>query len=72
MKRRVLAPFAALVLAPASFAQPVGDPTVFATKSGAKYHAAMCSSARKSKIAVKFSQAKAEGLTACKKCKPAR
>jgi len=46
------------------------DPTVYKTKTGKKYHLSGCSSLSKSKIPIKLSKAKAEGLTACKRCKP--
>jgi hypothetical protein len=67
MRRMLLAP-ALLLVAIASAAQ--SDPTVYGTKTGEKYHLEKCSSLRKSKIAMKLSEAKAKGLGACKRCKP--
>lgn len=70
MLRRTLTPALMLVAVAASFARPVDDPTVYRTKTGAKYHTASCSSLRKSKIAIKLSEAKAQGLGACLRCHP--
>jgi micrococcal nuclease len=51
--------------------QPLAkDPTVYITKTGEKYHRSGCSSLRKSKIAIKKSEAIAQGYTACKRCRP--
>lgn len=47
-----------------------GDITVFKTTTGAKYHLDGCTYLSKSKIPIKLSAAKAEGLTACSKCNP--
>ena len=46
------------------------DVIVYKTKTGAKYHLDGCSSLSKSKISIKLSEAKAEGLTACARCHP--
>ncbi|MGV3619132.1 MAG: hypothetical protein ACO1SV_27715 [Fimbriimonas sp.] len=67
LRKAILAP-ALLLVATASAHQ--SDPTVYKTKTGAKYHLAKCSSLRQSKIEIKLSEAKKEGLTACKRCHP--
>lgn len=67
LRRALIAP--ALLLAVVASAVP-SDPTVFKTKTGAKNHQGHCSSLRQSKIAIKLSEAKKEGLGACKRCKP--
>ncbi len=46
------------------------DSTVYITKSGAKFHAAGCRYLKKSKTAIRRSQAIKRGYTACKVCKP--
>jgi hypothetical protein len=66
----VLAALSMAIVIP-SVAVPLQDPTVYGTKTGKKYHRETCSSLRKSKIAMKLTEAKFKGLTACKKCKPA-
>lgn len=43
---------------------------VYKTRTGECYHNSGCSSLKKSKIQTTVSQAKAEGLRACKRCKP--
>lgn len=48
------------------------DPTVYKTRTGAKYHLGWCSYLRQSKISIKLSAAKREGLTACSRCDPPR
>jgi methylphosphotriester-DNA--protein-cysteine methyltransferase len=70
LRRTVLAPALLLAVAAATFARPVDDPTVYKTKTGSKYHVASCSSLRKSKVEIKLSQAKQEGLQPCKRCHP--
>ena len=55
--------------APSAVAK-TNDVIVFKTKTGAKYHLDGCSSLSKSKISIKLSEAKAEGLTPCSKCHP--
>jgi hypothetical protein len=45
------------------------EPTVYATKTGSKYHAAGCRSLSKSKIPMKLSDA-AQKYGACSICKP--
>jgi len=44
--------------------------TVYGTKTGSKYHLATCSSLKSSKMPMTLSEAKAQGLTACKNCNP--
>jgi methylphosphotriester-DNA--protein-cysteine methyltransferase len=70
MLKRTLAPALLLAVVAASFARPVDDPTVYKTRTGSKYHLAKCSSLRQSKIEIKLSQAKQEGLQPCKRCHP--
>jgi hypothetical protein len=48
------------------------DPTVYGTRTGTKYHADGCRYLRSSKIAMKLSEAKKRGLTACSKCRPGK
>jgi len=47
-----------------------GGLTVYATRTGARYHKAGCSSLRKSSIPMKLRDAVAAGLTPCGNCKP--
>jgi len=49
-----------------------GDLTVYATRTGARYHKAGCPSLRKSSIPMKLRDAVAAGLTPCGNCKPPR
>ena len=44
--------------------------TVYATKTGTKYHVGGCSYLSKSKIPISLSDAKSSGLTPCSKCHP--
>ena len=44
--------------------------TVYATKTGSKYHADGCRYLRQSKIALKLSEAIKRGLSACSVCRP--
>lgn len=44
--------------------------TVYVTKTGEKYHRGSCRSLRKSRIETTVAQAKRDGYTACKLCKP--
>jgi hypothetical protein len=46
------------------------EQTVYATKTGKKYHRATCRYLSKSKIPMSLKDAKAQGLTACSVCKP--
>jgi hypothetical protein len=46
------------------------EQTVYITKTGKKYHTAMCRSLSKSKIPMSLKDAKAKGYTACSVCKP--
>lgn len=46
--------------------------TVYITNTGTKYHRANCRYLRKSKIPISLEEAKAEGYTPCKVCKPPR
>lgn len=45
--------------------------TVFVTETGKKYHREACPSLLKSKISIALDDAKAQGYTACARCKPA-
>lgn len=47
------------------------EETVYVTKTGEKYHRGSCQYLRKSKIAIKLSEAK-KRYTACSVCKPPR
>lgn len=44
--------------------------TVYITKTGEKYHRSNCRYLKKSKISISLSDAKKNGYTACKVCKP--
>jgi competence protein ComEC len=46
------------------------EQTVYATKTGKKYHRATCRYLSHSKIPVSLKDAKAQGLTPCSVCKP--
>ena len=46
------------------------EQTVYATKTGKKYHRATCRYLSKSKIPMSLKDAKAQGLTPCSVCKP--
>jgi competence protein ComEC len=69
-RRTLLGPALLLAVAAVSSARPADDPTVYKTRTGSKYHLAKCSSLRQSKIEIKLSEAKKEGLTPCKRCHP--
>jgi len=47
-----------------------GDYTVYITATGTKYHTSTCQYVSQSKIAIKKSDAIAQGYTACSVCKP--
>lgn len=49
-----------------------GSVTVYATKSGSKYHIAGCRSLSKSAIPISLAAAKSRGLQPCSVCKPPR
>ena len=68
--RRLINTFALSFLLLACAAPAGPDTIVYKTKTGEKYHKDGCGSLWKSKIAIKLADAKADGLTACKKCKP--
>lgn len=44
--------------------------TVYVTNTGSKYHRSGCRYLKKSKIPIKLSEAKSQGYTPCKVCKP--
>ena len=46
------------------------EQTVYATKTGKKYHRSTCRYLSKSTIPISLKDAKARGLTACSVCKP--
>ena len=46
------------------------EQTVYATKTGKKYHREPCRYLAQSKIPMSLKDAKARGLTACSVCKP--
>ena len=46
------------------------EQTVYATRTGKKYHRSNCRYLSKSKIPISLNDAKAQGLTACSVCKP--
>lgn len=48
----------------------MADLIVYITKTGECYHREDCSALRRSKIAIKLSEAKRRGLKPCKRCKP--
>ena len=50
--------------------QPSDNITVYATRTGSKYHRAGCRYLSKSSIPMSLSDAKARGLTPCSVCKP--
>ncbi|MHB9024737.1 MAG: copper amine oxidase N-terminal domain-containing protein [Armatimonadota bacterium] len=47
-------------------------PTVYITRTGAKYHSAGCQYLRRSCIPISLSEAKAQGYTPCSRCSPPR
>lgn len=49
---------------------PSNDVVVYTTNTGEKYHRGTCRYLSKSKIAINLSDAKSQGLVACKVCKP--
>ena len=46
--------------------------TVYVTRTGERYHRGSCHHLRRSKFAVSLSEAKRQGYTPCKVCRPAR
>jgi hypothetical protein len=58
-----------LLLFVVSIAHSQGDPTVYITKTGSKYHRAGCSYLKKSTIAVKLSEASVS-YSPCSRCNP--
>jgi hypothetical protein len=64
-----VAPAIAQSPAPQKQVQPK-EQTVYATRTGKKYHRATCRYLSKSKIPVSLKDAKAQGLTACSVCNP--
>jgi hypothetical protein len=62
--------WAASQTAPAALAVKASSVIVYITDTGAKYHKDGCRYLRKSKIKTTLQQAKADGYTACKVCKP--
>jgi hypothetical protein len=57
--------------APALVAEPQRkDYTVYITRTGERYHRGSCHHLRRSKIAIKKSEAIAQGYTPCKVCRP--
>jgi len=60
----------AAIAAPAFNSLASGDTIVYITRTGSKYHQGWCSYLSKSKIAITLEEAKAEGYTPCKRCKP--
>lgn len=71
MKRLCIALVSALLcismIAPVTV-MAAGNDVVYITNTGKKYHAANCSSLRKSKHAITLANAKASGYTPCSKC----
>lgn len=71
MKRLCIALVSALLcismIAPVNV-MAAGNDVVYITNTGKKYHAANCSSLRKSKHAITLANAKASGYTPCSKC----
>ena len=55
-----------------SVQQQATDSGVFITSTGKKYHRANCRYLRQSKIPISLSDAKKQGYTPCKVCKPPR
>ena len=49
-----------------------GNPVVYITKTGEKYHTAGCSYLARSKIPISLKDAKAQGYTPCSRCNPPR
>ena len=49
---------------------PSGDPIVYVTRTGAKYHRDGCRYLSKSKIPIRLSEAKARGYGPCSVCNP--
>lgn len=71
MKRLCIALVSALLcismIAPVNV-MAAGNDVVYITNTGKKYHAANCSSLRKSKHAITLANAKASGYTPCSRC----
>jgi micrococcal nuclease len=63
----VVSVFLLLAVAVSVFAQ---NPTVYITKTGAKYHTGTCRYLSKSKIPISLSDAAARGYTPCSVCRP--
>jgi hypothetical protein len=57
---------------PVAVLQAKPNPTVYITRTGHKYHSFGCRYLRQSCIAVKLSDAKAQGETPCSVCLPPR
>jgi hypothetical protein len=70
-KRSALSGLIVLALAVASNPALAKDPpTVFVTKTGAKYHRDGCQYLRQSQIAIELDRAIAQGSTPCSRCRP--
>lgn len=72
MRRIPVAALLAAVAVLLAVTASADDPTVYITKTGAKYHRTGCSSLSKSKIPIALSDAVAAGYTACARCNPPR
>jgi competence protein ComEC len=67
----IIAPTNPNIISPTAPVAPiVQDNIVYVTKTGTKYHRAICSSLSQSKIEIKLSEAKLRGFGPCEKCKP--
>lgn len=64
----------AIALTQAAHAFPAAtaknEQTVYITRTGEKYHRGSCRYLHSSKIAIKKSEARAQGYDACKVCRP--
>jgi competence protein ComEC len=49
---------------------PTGNPYVYITRTGDRYHTESCASLRKSKIPILLGEAKDKGYRPCARCKP--
>lgn len=69
MKKKIAIVLLVLFAIAVAFAAP-GSTIVYITKTGAKYHREVCSSLKKSKIAVTLQEAVNLGYEPCKICHP--
>jgi len=71
MKKQAISAVVFALVSALILAAPVST-TVYATKSGSKYHTSTCRTLKKSKIPMTLGEAVAAGLEPCKICNPPR